>query len=226
MPLRAVLFDAAGTLIHLREPVGVTYGRLARAHGVTASVERIGQAFGGILPGMPAMAFPGAPPAAVVARERAWWRDLVRRTFAAAEPGARFDDFDAYFDALFASFAHPSAWEVVDEALATLAHIRRQGLMTGVVSNFDHRLPGLLDGLGLAPLLDVVIRPADIGAAKPDARIFHAALDRLGVAPGDALYVGDDEDEDLRGAQAAGLRALNVAALPRFGALLDLVPSS
>ena len=39
--LRAVLFDAAGTLIHVRAPVGVTYARLARAHGVTASAERI-----------------------------------------------------------------------------------------------------------------------------------------------------------------------------------------
>jgi putative hydrolase of the HAD superfamily len=92
-----------------------------------------------------------------------------------------------------------------------------------VVSNFDHRLPALLDGLGVAPLLDVIVRPADVGAAKPDAQIFHAALEGLRVAPNDALYVGDDEDDDVGGARAAGLQALNVGTLPRFGALLEYV---
>jgi putative hydrolase of the HAD superfamily len=223
MPLRAVLFDAAGTLIHVRAPVGVTYARLARAHGVTASAERIGQEFRIVLRGMPAMVFPAAAPAAVIARERSWWRALVQRTFAAAAPEARFDDFDAYFDAVFALFARPSAWTVTDDAPATIRELREHGFATGMVSNFDHRLPALLEGLGLAPLLDVVVRPADVGAAKPDARIFHAALDRLGVAPGDALYVGDDEDDDVGGARAEGLQALNVADLPRFDALLEYV---
>jgi putative hydrolase of the HAD superfamily len=223
MPLRAVLFDAAGTLIHLREPVGATYARIAQPYGVVASAKRVDHAFRSVMRSMPAMVCPGAPPAVLIAEERKWWREVVRRTFAVAEPEARFNDFAAYFDAVFALFARPATWVVTGEAPATIKALRRRGLATGVVSNFDHRLPALLDGLGLAPLLDVIVRPADVGAAKPDARIFHAALERLRVAPNDALYVGDDEDDDVGGARAAGLQALNVATLPRFGALLEHV---
>jgi putative hydrolase of the HAD superfamily len=82
-----------------------------------------------------------------------------------------------------------------------------------MVSNFDHRLPAVLAELALAPLLDTVVLPADAGAAKPDARIFQLALARLHVAPGEALYIGDDADDDLAGASAAGLRVAHAARI-------------
>ena len=69
------------------------------------------------------------------------------------------------------------------------AHARRccacaqRGAATGVVSNFDGRLPGILAGLGLAELLGVVMLPGEARAAKPDPRIFALALARLGVPP-------------------------------------------
>lgn len=223
MPVRAVLFDAAGTLIHLSEPVGVVYGRFAQRGGVSVSSDAIERAFRSTFPSMPAMVFPGVAAADVAAYEHEWWRELVQRVFATAAPTSRFTDFDAFFDELFTHFARPSAWSAADGALDTLRALRARSLRTGVISNFDHRLPALLDGLGLSPLLDVVIRPSDAGAAKPDARIFQAALDRLGIAASDALYVGDDDEEDVRGAEAAGLRAINVGTLPRLGALLDYV---
>lgn len=225
MPLRAVLFDAAGTLMHVREPVGVTYARIAHIHGVTASADRLEREFRTVLRSMSPMVFAGTSAADAMTHEREWWSEVVRRVFAALEPAARFDDYAAYFDAVFHHFAQPEAWVVTSEAPATLRELRQRQLKTGMVSNFDHRLLALLDGLGLAPLLDVVIRPADAGAAKPAARIFHAALERLQVAPNDALYVGDDEEDDVRGATAAGLHAVNVTTLPSFGALLDLLAS-
>jgi putative hydrolase of the HAD superfamily len=88
------------------------------------------------------------------------------------------------------------------------------------VSNFDHRLYGLLEDLRIRPLLDAVILPSDAGAAKPDPRIFQLALRRIGVSPGDALFVGDDPEEDLAGARAAGLTAVDVASLGRLEDLL------
>lgn len=220
--MKAVLFDAAGTLIQLREPVGVVYGRLAWYGGVSVPANAIEQAFRSTFPRMPAMVFSGAA-AEIATEERLWWRALVERVFATAAPTAQFSDFDAFFDELFAYFAQPSAWTAADGALDTLGALRARGLRTGVVSNFDHRLPALLDGLGLAPLLDVVIRPADVGAAKPDARIFQVAVERLGIKPAEALFVGDDDEEDVRGAHAGGLRAVNVGTLPCLGALLDII---
>ena len=50
----------------------------------------------------------------------------------------------------------------------------------------------------------------DVGHAKPRAEIFEAALDALGIAPGDILHIGDNERTDVRGALAAGFRAIRI----------------
>jgi putative hydrolase of the HAD superfamily len=212
VPLRAVLVDAVGTVMHLREPVGTTYARLA-GRGDPAALQA---AFAAALRRRPPMAFPGLPPEAVRAAERRWWQELVEQVFAAA--GA---DLPAgAFDRLWEYYAGAGAWQPAPGAHALLRGLRQRGLRTGMVSNFDHRLPAVLAALDLAALLDVVVVPADVGAAKPDARIFHAALARLGVAPGAALYVGDDAADDIAGATAAGLRAVDVHRFANLDELL------
>lgn len=224
--LRAVLFDAAGTLIRLREPVGATYARLAQRFGVRVDPARLTAAFAAVFRRMPAMVFPGESAAAVAAHERGWWHAMVAAVFRSAAPTARFSDFESFFDALFRFYQEPTAWLAVPHAHAVLTALHQRGLRVGMVSNFDHRLPTLLEGLGLAPLLEVVVRPADAGAAKPDARIFAVALARLAVAPGEALYVGDDAEHDIAGARAAGLRALDVAELADLRGVLRSVAAA
>jgi putative hydrolase of the HAD superfamily len=218
--VRAVLFDAAGTLIRLREPVGETYARFALAHGVRVPASRLDEAFGRVFRAASPMVFPGATPERAAELERGWWRDQVRATFRAADGMASFTDFAACFAALWDHFATAHAWEAAPGAHATLRALRRRGLRTGVVSNFDQRLRGLLQATDLAALLDDVVLPAEAGAAKPDPRIFAFALARLGVAPEHAAYVGDDAEHDIAGAAGAGLRAIGVGAL---ATLEDLV---
>ena len=202
-PPRAVLFDAVGTLIQLREPVGVTYARLAG----TGDPAALQTAFAAVMRRRPPMIFPELAPADVPAAERAWWKALVEEAFAAA--GASLPA--GAFDRLWRHYAGAAAWQVVPGAVELLHRLRAAGCRTGMVSNFDHRLHPLLAALDLAALFDVVVLPADAGAAKPDPRIFHLALARLGVAPSDALYVGDDAEDDIAGATAAGLRAVDIA---------------
>jgi len=217
--MRAVLFDAAGTLIRLREPVGESYARIARRFGVSLPAGHLEDAFRRVFRQMPAMAFPGESAERVVELERGWWRELVRRAFRAADGTARFRDFDACFAALWDHFADAGAWQAMPGAHEALAALRARGLALGVVSNFDGRLPGLLEGLGLAEPFPVVVLPRDAGAAKPDPRIFHVALERLGVAAADAVYVGDDADDDAGGAAAAGIRAILVESLATLAEL-------
>lgn len=204
-PLRAVLVDAVGTVMHLREPVGVTYARLAG----TGDAEALQRAFAAALRSRPPMVFPGLAEDARRAAERDWWRELVDAVFAAA--GAALPA--GGFDRLWAHYAGGAAWEPAPGAAELLRAARARGLRTGMVSNFDHRLPDVLAALGLAPLLDVVVLPGDAGAAKPDPRIFALALARLGVAAAEAVYLGDDADDDIAGATAAGLQAVDVATL-------------
>lgn len=211
--IRAVLFDAAGTLLAPREPVGESYARLARRYGVTLSAWRVGDAFRRIFAQAEPMVFPAAAPEEVDALERAWWRSIVRATFLAADSAQRFSDFDAFFEQIWARFAAAESWRARPGSHELLARLCARGLRTGVVSNFDRRLPRILEGLGLAAHLDAVVLPSDARAAKPDRRIFTMALERLGVAAAEALFVGDDAQRDLEGARAAGLQAVDATVL-------------
>jgi FMN phosphatase YigB (HAD superfamily) len=76
------------------------------------------------------------------------------------------------------------------------------------VSNSDGRVEEALQAAGLRSFFDVVVDSALIGVEKPDPRIFQAALQRLGVAPEEALYVGDLYSVDILGARAAGMEAV------------------
>ena len=219
MPLQAVLLDAAGTLIQTAEPVGETYARVAEAYGARISAWRLGEAFGRAMAAAPPMAFPEASRDEMETLEREWWRDLVRVTFLSADSAVRPNDMAACFETLFAHFAKPEAWQLREGALAALEALRARGLRLAVVSNFDQRLPGLLLGLGIASHFECVVLPGDCGFAKPDREIFDAALTQLGVAAGDAVFAGDDPDQDLAGARGAGLRAIDVGALATLAEL-------
>lgn len=210
---RAALFDAAGTLIALREPAGETYARSARRLGIRASAQRLDDALARSLRRAPPMLFPEASEAGVAARERAWWRDIVCAAFQWAEVDAQASQLEACFESLYREFSEPRAWRAATGVHEALSALRAAGLATGVISNFDRRLHGILDGLDLAPLLDVVVLPSDARAAKPDPAIFRFALAKLGLAPGDAFFVGDQRECDLEGARRAGLRAIDVRSL-------------
>src|SRR5262245_66581227 len=98
---RAVLFDAAGTLIDPREPIGATYARIAEKYGARISAWRLGDAFARVWRAAPAMVFPGLAREAAALREREAWRSIVRQTFLAADSAVRPADLDACFAELF-----------------------------------------------------------------------------------------------------------------------------
>lgn len=94
------------------------------------------------------------------------------------------------------------------DAEPALRALRARGLTLVVVSNWDISLNGVLEGCGLAPLLDATISSAEAGSRKPDPGIFATALELAGCEATEALHVGDTEEEDCEGARAAGIRAL------------------
>ena len=109
-----------------------------------------------------------------------------------------------------------------DDAAPALGMLAERGIATAVVSNGDCSLAAALDGAGLRA--DVVVDSATAGAAKPDPAIFRIALERLGVAAGDALHVGDGPDTDGAGARAAGIDVviLDRSAQPAGGTIGSL----
>ena len=128
---------------------------------------------------------------------------MVWRIF---EPWDGFQRFDDYFAELFAYFAQPDAWSLYPEVSETLSALEKRGMVLSVISNFDSRLIGILEGLGAAPWFEHIFVSSRVGYAKPDRQIFHTALERHSLKAGDALHIGDSEEKDLHGANKAGLR--------------------
>jgi putative hydrolase of the HAD superfamily len=207
MAIKAIFFDAAGTLIKPARRVGESYAALAKKHGVEVSAAEITERFHLCFHSAPPLAFPGAQATAVEDLERAWWKELVRRIF---EPLDRFPKFDDYFAELFAYFARPEAWLLYPEVAETMAALEKRGIVLSVISNFDSRLIGILEGLGAARWFEHIFISSRVGYAKPDRQIFHTALKRHRLKAGDTLHVGDSEENDLHGANKAGLKGVLV----------------
>lgn len=192
MGLKAVFVDAAGTLLHLREPVGVTYTRAAAAAGLGRDPVEVGRRFREALRRRRGME--------QVGDGRVYWAGVVAESLETDDPGV--------FEALYATYARPEAWGVDPAALELFAALGEAGVSRGVVSNWDTRLRGLWAGLGLDRVFPILVCSAEVGWSKPDPRIFLHACARAGCAPGEAAHVGDDPVADVAGAEAAGLQAI------------------
>ena len=144
--------------------------------------------------------------------DREMWRRIC---YGVAEriPGLT-DDPEAWFRALYGHFGEPDTWRLFDDAAPTLAGLRERGLRLGIVSNWDSRLLGILEAVGLAEQMDCVVISACAGVRKPGPQIFERALENLGVEAGRTLMVGDSLTDDVEGARAAGLLPLLIARGP------------
>lgn len=216
---RAVFFDAAGTLFESREPVGHAYTRIAREHGLDASVEAVTAGFRHAFGSAPGLAFgPGHNAAQLRSLEREWWRQRVRESFAGL---GEFRDFDAYFDDLFGYFADPAHWRIDPEAVTTLDRLKSSGLRLGVISNFDHRVYRILGGLGLTGFFDSITISSEAGYAKPRREIFELALRSLDADAREAMHVGDSAHLDLAAASGAGMVAVLIDPALKDGPAIE-----
>ncbi|HEX8338104.1 MAG TPA: HAD family hydrolase [Pyrinomonadaceae bacterium] len=221
---RACVFDAGGTLVH---PDWARLAELAEgAAGRRFGAEEMRRAFGEMLKCVGAPE-PGRPVIKQAGRHwtfRAMYGGLGLDEAACAELVGRID----------AAHAERHIWCGCDpEARRVIEGLKRQGLLVAVVSNTeDGRARDSLEAAGLAELFDVIIDSHLVGVKKPDPAIFRRALERLGVEPGEAVFVGDSYAHDALAAQAAGMRAvlldpLNLhpeAACPRVRSLGELLP--
>ena len=189
--LEAVLFDWGGTLASWEwsdELMAAGHAAGLAAIGREPSAELSARYVADVLPGA----------------EAGDYRELLRDWLAPVTD----EELDSYVRAEY------DAWLPAHQLAATthalLETLRDRGLKLALVSNaFDP--PDLaraeLERLGVLERLDAVVFPSEVGARKPDPGIFLHALELLGgIAPGNALMVGDRLVEDIGGAAAAGLR--------------------
>lgn len=205
-----ICFDATGTLIETRLPVGEVYRRVALDYGVDLPAWRLDDAFRRILRHAPVRGLEGASFEERCEHEVEWWLERVRQTFQATDSTVRFENFPAFARTLFDFYATAEAWRARPGIPALLARLREQEIAMAVVSNFDHRLPRILEALELAAFFDAIEIPARSGRAKPDRGPFEAVAAATGRPLEALVYVGDDAPETLAAIRAYGLRVVDV----------------
>lgn len=203
--VKTIFFDATGTLIHLPRGVGFHYADVAARFGWNADADFLAKNFRAAWHEMP------PPPSGRLPKpddDRSWWRALVERVLDASGAPGRFDR-DGYFDAVYDEFAKPGVWALYPETIAVLDALATRYRIS-VLSNFDGRLRTVFGQLDVRDRFEHLIISSEAGADKPDPWIFEHALARAGVAPHEALLVGDDPECDVAGAQRAGWHAFHI----------------
>jgi putative hydrolase of the HAD superfamily len=127
------------------------------------------------------------------------------RFLAFEQPAVRARLVDAFVADSEAALAASRSW------LASLGG----RVALGVVSNFYGNLERILVDADMATLFGAIVDSAVVGVSKPDAEIFSLALARLGLAPGEVLFVGDSPEKDVLPARSCGLRAVLLAPVDR-----------
>jgi putative hydrolase of the HAD superfamily len=203
--LRAVSFDVTGTLLGLPR-LGEVYAEVFGRHGIVADPTALARMVVEVWQELSIRTqlgedrFNAHPEGA-----RGFWRELVERVALRLDlpPPTPFLAAE-----LFDRFARADAWEVFPDARDTLVALRESGLRLAALSNFDGRLPRLLDDLGLRELLDAVVYSEEVGVEKPHPAIFEELLERLALPAAAVLHVGDSRRDDVEGARAVGMPAL------------------
>ena len=114
---------------------------------------------------------------------------------------------------LYERVIDPASWTAYPDTAEVLKGLHRQGIKTAVVSNIAFDVRPAFEAIGAADDVDAFVLSFEVGAIKPDAAIFEAALGQLGVAAEDAVMVGDSEEAD-GGARVLGCGFLLVDPLP------------
>ena len=203
-----ICLDAVGTLFGVRDSVGQIYSEVASKYGVSCQPELLDSCFYSAFKNSSPCIFPSVASADIPHREYLWWREINRQTFTAAGVWEEFADFDAFFQELYAYFTTPAAWVIYPDVIPALENWTRSQIKLGVLSNFDSRLYTVLEVLDLAKYFSTVTISTEVNAAKPQPKIFSAALEKYQCAPHLAWHIGDSFKEDYQGAIGVGMNAI------------------
>lgn len=199
MNIRAVVFDAVGTVMYPSPPMANVYqDAIAKHCGMQLDVERIRQTVNS------ALSQRGLSPDLTTdeSREHQFWQDVIKELCGDHE--AR----QACFDDLYNRFQHPESWSCFEDVPECINRLLADDVTMAIASNFDSRLHPVLDGL--APLSPIPHRfvSSEIGWRKPAQHFFQHVCDQLQLHPASILFVGDGLTNDVLGAHQAGCRSV------------------
>lgn len=228
--IRAVFFDLYDTLIGFDPPREVVQGRALGSFGLEADKAGIDAGY--------------ALADALMAEQTA------QAPLSALSPAAQTDFFARYEQLILRGAGHDvdlktaaEVWRSVrkqkygfalyDDVAPALDALRSGGYIVGVITNMSRPGADVAESMGFSDRVDFTLSSMDVGASKPDPKMFRAALSRAGVSANEAAHVGDQIETDIEGAKAVGISPVLIdrhAAstgykdCPRITSLAELPP--
>ena len=206
MRFQLICFDAGFTLIEARRPMKASMATVLSREGVPPTEEALHRAWE-----IADHWFweeyhrPNNDTWASDERIMATWRhyhQLMLREL--SEP----DEEGRIVGAVAAAHFGVDNWQLYPDVVPTLETLHELGYTIGVVSDWSSRLAEIFDALGISPYLNFVLASGAAGVAKPGPRFYRMAAQVGGVAPHQALMIGDSYHADVLGARGAGMGAL------------------
>ena len=217
--LKAISFDAVGTLFYLTKTAGDHYAYVGREVGLDLDAQKLDRAFHAAWNQMPQRAAIDGP------REdddKGWWHELVDVVLDQVPPSLSEFDRDNFFEIAYEHFAEAGVWELYPEVPRVLNELQPR-FQLAVISNFDGRLRLILEHLGISKFFTHVFVSSELGADKPDPEIYRRALKFIDLKPNEVLHVGDDPKRDWEAGSVAGLSIFRLDR-PK-NSLRDLLPT-
>jgi putative hydrolase of the HAD superfamily len=104
-----------------------------------------------------------------------------------------------------------SAMKLRPEALELISYLKSRGYKIGLISDCSAEIPKLFHNLPIAPLIDVTVFSSLVGMIKPDPRIYRLTAERLNVQPGECVFIGDGDSNELTGAAKVGMHPILIS---------------
>lgn len=207
MPIRAITFDCAGTLIDVDwqpaafatdcvERLGIPVDRALSESNYTRLLQTRWRHYQQLNLSRDEKVCDG------------FWQELTRDWMAQTgiDPKSEEAIWNEAWQGLYGSQSR--VFKLFDDSLEALQAMKSKGLKIAAVSNWDYSLHRVLKLLKIDVLFDVVVASLEEGMEKPDPKIFQIALDRLGANASNTIHVGDSPLDDVQGARNAGLHAI------------------
>jgi putative hydrolase of the HAD superfamily len=228
---KIIVFDVNGTLLGYEDPMGFEkrFAAACQDFGAEVSPEDVRRAMGGLLQQWSKRKQAGTRRASSDAQYRQTMTWFYQALLTALNiPGDAGQQAESLYERFIIREGFMPPFSDVRE---TLEQLRARGLRLGILSNYPPHLEDTLKRHGLHGYFDFFIVSSLVGLEKPDPAIFELAVEQAGYPKEEILYVGDDLDDDIRGARNAGLDVILIdrydrrpeADCPRIKRLSELV---
>jgi len=215
MDIKAIFFDAGNTLVFLDHEVVLP---ILREHGADTDLERFRRAELDARVQLVSRIEEGA----FGTEPHIWQEYFVSLMAGSGVPG---DQLGTVGERIRDAHRESHLWTWFDPmTVPALQQLKDAGYRMAVISNADGRVEGLMETAGIRDFFEFVLDSELEGVEKPDPEIFQRACRRMGVEPGESLYVGDLYPVDVLGARKAGMQAVLLDPLGNLDYPVDRIP--